>query len=152
MLERSLYRSPSSRRQRAPVRRRRRHFRNGHRVAVVRAFTAARLYLNGQVPSLASAAEACGSNIRYIAAAVVLLKGDDPSLPDRVIKGWDSLTETANRVRKIVNVEAAVSSWRVWTPEQRAEFGRGAGVADIWDDAIVPTIAEERASQVQAAE
>jgi hypothetical protein len=44
-----------------------------------------------------------------------------------------------------------VASWAVWTSAQRAEFGRGAGVADVWDDAIVPVITEERTS-LQAAE
>ena len=52
---------------------------------------------------------------------------------------------------KHVTVDAAVASWRVWTPEQRAEFGRGAGIGNLWDFAIIPTIAEERAHQ-QAAE
>ena len=52
---------------------------------------------------------------------------------------------------KHVTVKAAVASWCQWTPEQRAEFGRGAGVGNLWDDAIIPTIAEERAQQ-QAAE
>ena len=49
---------------------------------------------------------------------------------------------------KHVTVDLAVASWRSWTPAQRAEFGRGAGVADVWDYAIIPTITEER----QAAE
>ena len=45
---------------------------------------------------------------------------------------------------KHVTVDQAVESWRSWTPAQRAQFGRDAGVSDIWDDAIIPTIAEER--------
>jgi hypothetical protein len=47
---------------------------------------------------------------------------------------------------KSVTVDEAVASWRSWTPAQRADFGRGAGVANIWDDAIAPVITEERAS------
>src|SRR5262245_40160917 len=39
---------------------------------------------------------------------------------------------------KRVTVDEAVANWRAWTPEQRAAFGRGAGAAELWDDAITP--------------
>jgi hypothetical protein len=117
---------------------------------VLRATTAARLYLDGQVPTLAAAAEACGSNCCYVRAAITLLKAD-PSLANRAIKGWINLTETAEQVRKIISVDAAVASWAAWTPSQRREFGRGAGVADVWDYAISPVLAEDQPIQ-QAAE
>ena len=45
---------------------------------------------------------------------------------------------------KHVSVDQAVEGWRAWTSEQRAQFGRGAGVGNLWDDAIIPTITEER--------
>jgi hypothetical protein len=45
---------------------------------------------------------------------------------------------------KRVTVDEAVASWRSWTPEQRAAFGRGAGISEIWDCAISPVITEER--------
>ena len=45
---------------------------------------------------------------------------------------------------KRVTVDEAVLAWRSWTPEQRAEFGRGAGISEIWDCAISPVISEER--------
>jgi uncharacterized membrane protein YecN with MAPEG domain len=129
----------------------RRHYKNGHRAAVVRAATAARLYLDGSVPSLAAAAEACGSNIHYVRSAVALLKAEDSSLLGLAMAGWVSLTGAALQAGRIT-VNEAVTSWRVWTPEQRAEFGRSAGVAEVWDFAISPVITEDRASQVQAAE
>jgi hypothetical protein len=43
-----------------------------------------------------------------------------------------------------VTVDEAVASWRAWTREQRAAFGRGAGTTSLWDDAISPVITEER--------
>jgi hypothetical protein len=52
---------------------------------------------------------------------------------------------------KYVTVDEAVASWRVWTPQQRAAFGRSAGVSEIWDCAISPVINEER-DQLVAAE
>jgi hypothetical protein len=151
MLERPLYRSLGSRRQRASARLRqspRRHFRNGRRAAVVRACTAARLYLDKQVPSLAAAAEAAGSNPLYVRAAVDLLKADDPAPLADAMSGGISLAEAAYRAwlqRELAaSVAEAVMSWRRWTPEQRAEFGRGAGISEIWDCAISPVISEER--------
>ena len=159
MLERTVYRTPGSRRQRVSVRKRRsprRHFRNGHRAAVTRATTGAALYLDKDVSTLAEAAEACGSNVQYIRDAVALMRAGDPFL-NSVYAGSISLPVAANLMRRRrkmegVTVDAAVAGWRSWTPEQRAEFGRGAGVGNLWDDAIIPTIAEERASQIQAAE
>jgi hypothetical protein len=43
-----------------------------------------------------------------------------------------------------VTVEKMAATWRGWTPAQRANFGRTVGVAEIWDQAIVPAIGEER--------
>src|SRR5262245_52672889 len=136
MLERSLYRTPGPRRQRASVRHHqsaRRHFRNGRRAAVVRATTGARLYLDKAAPTLAAAAESCGSNIPYVRAAIYLLKAHDPSLLNSAMAGWRSLTEAADQERRRlkavrIRVDDAVAAWRAWTVAQRAEFGRGAGV------------------------
>jgi hypothetical protein len=66
--------------------------------------------------------------------------------------GHVPLLVAAARARKErVTVEEAVMSWRKWSPAQRVAFGRGAGIADLWDHAISPAISEERAS-LQAAE
>jgi hypothetical protein len=112
----------------------RRHFRGGCRAAVMRATTGARLYLDGKAPSLAAAAEACGSNIHYVRAAIALLKAEDPSLLNGALGGWVSLAEAADQVRlqrkmEGITVDEAVAGWRTWTPEQRSQFGRSAGVA-----------------------
>ena len=146
MLEQHLYRSPTPRRQRASPRR---HFRHGWRAAVVRAFTGAGLYLNGQVPTLTAAAERCGSNPLYVRAALVLIKHETLIEQESVLRGHVPLLMAANqawRKRKVkdITVEEVVMSWRSWTPAQRAAFGKGAGVAEVWDHAIVPTISQER--------
>ena len=49
---------------------------------------------------------------------------------------------------KCVTVEQAVAAWRSWTPQQRAAFGRLAGIAELWDHAIIPVMAEERGEVV----
>jgi hypothetical protein len=61
-----LVTSPHRLRQRQSARR---HFRHGKRAAATRAFTGARLYLNGAVPTLAAAADSAGSNVAYVQAA-----------------------------------------------------------------------------------
>jgi hypothetical protein len=105
---------------------------------------------------LTAAAERCGSNVLYVRAAIVLIKHETLTGQERVLRGRVPLLVAANqawRQRKVkdITVDEVVMSWRRWTPEQRAEFGRGAGIAEVWDHAIVPAISEERASQ-QAAE
>jgi hypothetical protein len=139
-----------SRRRRASSRR---HFRHGWRAAAVRAFTGARLYLDKKAPTLIRAAEDCGSNVHYVRAAIVVI--EDGSLNEQalVLTGHLPLLQAANQVRQRlkaerVTVDEAVASWRSWTPEQRAEFGRGAGISEIWDCAIAPVISEERVATV----
>ncbi len=134
------------RRQRASARR---HFRHGWRAAVVRAFTAAGLYLNEQVPTLTAAAERCGSNVLYVRAAIVLIKHETLIEQERVLRGDVPLLVAAKfawRERKVkdITVEEVVASWRRWSPEQRSAFGRGAGIVELRDNAIIPVMAEER--------
>jgi hypothetical protein len=74
-----------------------RQFRHGKRAGVVRAFTAARLYTGNAVPTLAAAAESCGSNVNYIRAAITLLKVDDPHLMRRVYAGQAALVPIRSR-------------------------------------------------------
>jgi hypothetical protein len=131
------------RRQRASARR---HFRHGWRAAAVRAFTGAGLYIDKKVPTLVRAAEDCGSNVQYVRAAVAVLKDGSLNEQALVLTGHLPLLEAANqaRLRRKIPVDEAVMAWRSWTPEQRADFGRGAGISEIWDHAIAPVITEER--------
>jgi hypothetical protein len=153
MLERTtfLQPEPSLVQTRVRVARPRRLFRNGaSNAAAIRAFAAAQLYLGKKVRTLAKAAARCGSNLRYVRAAVLLIKTGNRSISESVLDGHLPLLEAADRVRlqrkapRSLSVDAAVASWRRWTPEQRAEFGRGTGVAEVWDHAIAPVINEER--------
>jgi hypothetical protein len=138
-----LIRATHRRRQRASASR---HFRHGWRAAAVRAFTGAGLYIDKKVPSLLRAAEDCGSNVNYVRAAVAVLK--DGSLQEHalVLAGHLPLLEAANqaRLRRKIPVDEAVLAWRSWSPEQRAAFGRHAGISEIWDFAISPVITEQR--------
>jgi hypothetical protein len=148
-----LIRATHRRRQRASSRR---HVRHGWRAAAVRAFTGARLYLNKQAPTLVRAAEDCGSNVHYVRAALVVIKDGSLHNQGLVLTGHVPLLVAANQMRRrrkaeLITADEAVAAWRLWSPAQRAEFGRGAGISEIWDNAIIPVMSEERASQ-QAAE
>jgi hypothetical protein len=149
-----LIRVTHRRRQRASARR---HFRNGQCAAVLRALAGARLYLDKQAPTLIAAATSCGSNVQYVRAAIILI--EDGSLNEQalVLAGHLPLLEAASQVRQRraaerIPVDEAVLAWRSWTPEQRADFGRGAGISEIWDCAIAPVIATEERASLQAAE
>jgi hypothetical protein len=156
-----LIRATHRRRQRASARR---HFRRGWRAgviraAVIRAFTGAELYLDKRFSTLAKAADACGSNVHYVRAAITLIQDRTARCPttvrDSVLVGHVPLLVAANQVRRRrkaerIPVDEAVAAWRAWTPEQRAEFGRGTGIAELWDDSIVPAMTEERVNQQAA--
>src|SRR5262245_1705410 len=143
-------RQPRTRpRQRASARR---HFRHGCRAAAARAFTAAGIYLDGTIPTLAQAADCCGSNVPYIQAAIILIQDKTTphleNLRKAILEGRTPLLAAAHEARQRqkaarVTVEEMVASWRCWTPGQRASFGRAIGVAEIWDDAIAPVVSEE---------
>jgi hypothetical protein len=134
-----LIRRNSRRRQRASARR---HFHDGCRAAAARAFTAAEIYLDKRVPSLAAAAMHCGSNVRYVQAAIVLIQ-DETAYPQRmrqlVLEGRVPLLAAAHAARQL-------ASWRCWM-KLRAEYRRS---AEIWDDAIVSALGEERGDLARA--
>jgi hypothetical protein len=91
----------------SPYRNRRRHMRHGVRAAALRAITAARLYLSGQIPNLAKAAESCGSNVKYVCAAIILLRSENSVLLDRVLRGDVAIQVAARQVRRLVDLVAA---------------------------------------------
>ena len=64
---------------------------------------------------------------------------------EAVLAGRVPLLVAANRVHRRrkaerITVDDAVAAWRTWTPEQRADFGQGVGVAEVWDGAISPAV------------
>ena len=139
---RGLLRCNSPRRQRASARR---HFRHGCRAAAARAFTAAEIYLDKKVPSLAAAAMHCGSNVPYVQAAIVLIQ-NATARPQRmrqwVLEGRMPLLAAAHAAKQL-------ASWRRWM-KQRVQFGRNVGITEVWADAIVPALGEERGDLARA--
>jgi len=130
-----LFKSPRRRRQQSA----RRHFlHSGGRAAARRALTGARLYLTKQVSSYRAAAECCGSNHRYVKAAVTLCRAENSTLQGRVLRGWIPLTEAA---RQVEQVAALVRAYRVASTADCIEFVKAVGGPTIlFDTLLVPAI------------
>src|SRR5262245_6417653 len=93
--------------QRRRYRSSRRRSSHGRCAAAVRGFTGARLYLNSAVPTLEAAAEACGSNVAYIQAAIILLKAENASLIQDVVAGRVPILQAAREAHRLVNLITA---------------------------------------------
>jgi hypothetical protein len=104
---------------------------------VVRAITAARLYASGAVPTLAAAAIACGSSVPYVAAGVTLLKSEDSGLLDRALRGAMPLLVAARGARRVARL---ISAYRGALSDDLVTFTRTIGVANVWDEIIVPAL------------
>jgi hypothetical protein len=108
--------------------------RQGRRVAAVRAFTGATLYLNGFVPTLAAAAEACGSNVPYVRDAIAILQSKDGErLKARVLKDHVSLLAAARQVKPVAD---ALRLYNKMNPEMRRAFFSAAGSDRVLDDLV----------------
>ena len=123
-----LLTSPHRPRQRQSARR---HLDHGHRRAAVRAFTAARLYLTDDaVPTLAAAAESCGSNVVYVRAAIILMRADNASLTGDVLAGQVPILQAAAQVRPVVDL---VTAYREAKDPDRVAFARVCGAEAIFN-------------------
>jgi hypothetical protein len=115
----------------------RRHLRNGERAAVIRAMTAAKLYLDQTAPTVVFAATACGSNAHYVRAAVTLMKAENLTLVDRVAKGHVSLLQAARDVKQLAG---RVNAYRTATAADHVAFAHVIGPATLFDNAVAPAI------------
>jgi hypothetical protein len=119
--------------QRRHYRSSRRQFRGDQRRAVIRALTAARLYLSGAIPTLAAAAEACGSNVAYVQAAIILLKADNASLVHDVRAGKVPILQAAREAERLVNL---ITAYREAKDPDRIAFARACGVETIFNTLV----------------
>jgi hypothetical protein len=112
-------------------------FRNGQRAAVLRALTGARLYLNGEVPTLEAAAACCGSGVVYVRAAVVLVKTENSTMLMDVLAGTVPLLAAAKQLKHIAKL---VDDYRRANAAELITFGKTVGVGDVWDHVINPAL------------
>jgi homoserine kinase len=92
--------------------------------------TAAMLYLNKVAPTLASAAICCGSNVRYVRAAVILQQSENTALARDVLAGHVSLQTAAAQVQRVSDL---VSAYRHATEPDRVAFARACNAEQIFD-------------------
>src|SRR5262249_53414925 len=110
---------------------------DGIRVAVLRAFTAARLFLRGEFSSLAEAARSCGSTVAYVAAAITIIQSENTAIQKEVFHGQLSLLAVACRLRRLARL---INAYRQTEGPDRAMFGHTIGLDVLFDDAIVPNL------------
>jgi hypothetical protein len=103
----------------------------------VKAFLAAKGYLDGQFPTLASAASFYGTNPAYVAAAVALIKAGDDDLIKKVLRGSASLLAAAGSVRRVVRM---VEDFGMSSATERRWFGQAVGPAKVFDDVVVAAL------------
>jgi len=140
---------------------------DGTRLAVLRARTAAGLVRHGGC-SRKAAAKACGANLRYVAAMLVLLASANASLVEKVLAGEVPLLAAAREVGKLAATVAAYKAMSAadkaafatltgatadladhlvhTSPSGRAEAARALGPDVVWDQMVLPLIMEDRAS------
>jgi hypothetical protein len=118
-------------------RRRHRHTRAGQCAAAVRATTAAKLYLAGQVPSVAAAALGCGAYVAYTRAAVILLQSENATMLERVLRGHIPLSTAAQQLKQVA---ALVDAYRAAAAVERVAFARAVGPTVLFDNMLVPAI------------
>jgi hypothetical protein len=115
----------------------RRHFDSGKRVAALRAVTAARLYASGSIATVAKAALSCGSNRRYVEAAITLLKSENTTLLNAVVGGQVPLLAAAAQVTRLADL---VDAFRKANAGDRVSFAQAVGPTVLFDTSLVPAL------------
>ena len=117
---------------------RRRHarFRNGCRLAALRAYTGAKLVIDQGVDPV-EAAVMTGSCEVYVRALVAIIKSGDTVLLNEVLSGRVPVMAAAVQVRglaKLIKMFATVSN------KTKAMFGEKVGIDNLFDTAIAPNL------------
>jgi hypothetical protein len=126
----------------------RRHFdENGTRCAVLRAITAAELYLGGKFNNMTAAARGCGSNEIYIAAAVTVLQTEDTALKTAVLNGTVNLFAAAKAMKQAADL---LSAYRAANSSDKFAVSCAVSVGTVWDEMIVPVLDDAEGKEFTA--
>ena len=135
-MEGSIWFGPTVRQ--SPRKRKPQKNRYGERLAILRAFTGARLYRAGAgFDTLVEIAESVGSCVTYVRAAITLYEADDINLMIDVRLGRQSLLAAAAKARRRVKL---IEAYEQASPDDRKALGETVGVGAIWDETIAPTL------------
>jgi hypothetical protein len=106
-------------------------------MAALRGVTAAHGYLNGQFSSLATAALHCGSCHAYVQAALILLRSENATILERVLRGQVPLLAAAKQMKRVADL---VDAYRTAGAADRVAFAKAIGPTALFDSALVPAI------------
>jgi hypothetical protein len=116
----------------------REHMRGDVCCAALRAVAAATRYRDPQnAYSLADCALMHGTGVRYLRAAIALLKHDDPALIDAVVHGRINILAAAKPIEAEMRLVAA---FQAASPQVRIAAGLKVGPGVIWDSMISPSL------------
>ena len=116
---------------------RHRRMRAGRCAAAVRALTAAKIYLAGEVPNLPTAALCCGSCVTYVQDILILIKSENEIMLSRVLRGQMPLAAAAKQMRQVADLVAAYRGAGV---DDRVAFAKAIGPTTLFDSVLVPAI------------
>jgi hypothetical protein len=103
----------------------------------VRSAAAAQLYKQGTFPTIAKAAQACGSTGHYVRAAKVILDAENTQVQHDVLAGRLPLLVAARQLHGLADL---VKAYRAISSADLPMFGKTVGVADLFDHAIAPAL------------
>jgi hypothetical protein len=112
------------------------HFRDGYRLAAMRAYAAV-VFAAEHGIGLDEAALWTGSNPVYARALAVIVKSKDTALLNAVLKGCAPVPAAAASVKGLAKLLAAFADT---TPENKAAFGRTVGTDILFDTVLVPAM------------
>jgi hypothetical protein len=121
----------------SPRKRKSQKNRYGERLAVLRAYTGARLLNDDRAYSLADAAERVGSSASYVRAALTILKSEDWDLYIDTLWGREPLLASAAKVRRRADL---LTAYRKASRQDHGAAGSTIGVDAVFDEMIAPNI------------
>ena len=89
------------------------------------------------IDTIVKAAVATGTTRAAVHAALIVLQNGDEGLAASVLKGWESLSRAADKVRGRVKL---IEAFKSATPDDRVAFARAIGPTELFEAAIEPAL------------
>jgi len=89
---------------------------------------------------LQKAAESCGSNVAYVRAAIALVRSENQTLINTVIRGFVPILTAAKQVQQLGQLIAA---YRSATVPDRIAFAKVVGPTTLFDTMLAPAVESE---------
>ena len=93
------------------------------------------MYLQNPGLTLRMAAELCGANVHYVAAAVTILQTEDHALREAVLAGKVPLLQAATAMKSTAKLIAA---YRASDGADKFSFAQAVSPETVWDEVVEP--------------